>query len=385
MTRRLARQRKSITIGLLSLMLSIGCETQMDPENTESLESITQSASPLKRVETALAERCLSQSIDAARVCQNLDRDRSDCLIVSQLERKACAHGQANARPQAAGRLVAREILERPEPGQEQQRRQSQEQPEAQVRRAPEVEDAERAPNADEQDDDDAEPAQRITCRHYCSNLGRRAYDGCIARNGDQRRCRQFASDRITECVERNCFDNQDEQPEDEVDADADEDVPVEPITCDDACQRRARAFFDSCVERGGDERRCGHAARELLTNCTERCIAERPEPRIPTCQDRCRQIARDQFNRCVSGGHAERVCRQRVGISLNRCMDRCDGGDEGAEETDDDVESNDSIEPTCTDRCGRNARAQYRRCIANGGAQRACREESAPTLYNMR
>ena len=74
--------------------------------------------------------------------------------------------------------------------GQEQQRRQSQEQPEAQVRRS-EVEDAERAPNADEQDDDDAEPAQRITCRHYCSNLGRRAYDGCIARNGDQRRCRQ--------------------------------------------------------------------------------------------------------------------------------------------------------------------------------------------------
>ena len=142
---------------------------------------------------------------------------------------------------------------------------------------------------------------------------------------------------------------------------------------------------FGACVERGGDERRCGHAAREFLSNCAARCIAERPEPPIATCQDRCRQGARDRFEECVSSGNEERACRERVSIALNRCLDQCDEPGEGDDESDDDAngDAEDVSEPRCTDRCGQHARAQYRRCVANGGEQRACRDR-AHRLYTM-
>jgi hypothetical protein len=139
---------------------------------------------------------------------------------------------------------------------------------------------------------------------------------------------------------------------------------------CAEACRAEARAMLDKCLAAGMVPADCEARAAEF----EQRCIAERCGTILPpdpvTCEQRCELAARAEYERCLANGGRPEACKERYTTVLNACL-----------------EANCNVVPpppppaTCEERCELAAREALQACMANGGSDVDCKAVFAQTF----
>ena len=132
--------------------------------------------------------------------------------------------------------------------------------------------------------------------------------------------------------------------------------------SCMEVCREQAEAAFNECraEPRNGSWEECAREAHAAF----ETCVAANcppPPPPPPTCEDACKNRAREFFQTCVSdcvtAGGTEEHCREACGPQAREQLRTC-------------LETECGIVPSCEEVCTR----QAGECLAGGGDPAECR-----------
>ena len=182
-------------------------------------------------------------------------------------------------------------------------------------------------------------------------------------------RCRAHAHESFLDCVEtgrdeRVCRDYAGNIFESCIEERCEEPVEPAPVTCEDKCRAMGHNAFDRCVESGRRPVMCRAYASRLIQNCIKtRCasvITPRPGPRPQNTI--CETRARAAHGRCIRSGRSPDVCSEYAHRVHAACVNA---------ETDEDLDS--SEEEDSETACGRRARGIFAQCINNGGSRLRC------------
>ncbi|MGB0646081.1 MAG: hypothetical protein ACPGQS_02840 [Bradymonadia bacterium] len=282
-----------------------------------------------------------------------------------------------------------------------------------------------------------------------CLSEDARLFDACTDTRSDDRACRESLQDARSRCdalsqsdereptresteadradrpdserpereTERDTVENDDlSRITDARDVESDDDVDID--TCESRCRAHAHESFLDCVETGRDERVCRDYAGNIFESCIEERCEEPEEPAPLTCEDKCRAMGHNAFDRCVESGRRPVMCRAYASRLIQNCIKtrcapvitprpgpsprpqnatcetraraahgRCIRSGRPADvcseyahrvhaacvnaETDDDVDESDDEDAETA--CGRRARGLFAQCINNGGSRLRC------------
>jgi len=187
-----------------------------------------------------------------------------------------------------------------------------------------------------------------VTCEARCKRHAEEVEKECIHGGGSAEECAERRKAALDECL-KGC-----ERP-----------VDPAPVTCEEACEHRRATFLQSCIESGGRPERCEHEADELFRACLSGC--DRP-PEPSPCDERCDRYRDAVYRACIAAGLGEDFCKGEADAARERCVRACEHpplSGPGA---------------SCGDRCAELAKAAFHRCMAAGGERAACERRARET-----
>lgn len=208
------------------------------------------------------------------------------------------------------------------------------------------------------------------TCRGRCEQLGREAYERCIAGGGGPDACERQAAEVREGCIRRECEPTRTATPGSNIGT---------PETCEGRCEARRRDVLAACLAAGRGPDVCEREANSARELCLRECEPTRtPTPATgatpATCEGRCAAVGRETYERCIASGRGADACEAEATAARNRCLNAC-GPDRTATPADRPPEA---TPVGCEARCGDRARQAYEACIAAGRGPDVCEAEAA-------
>jgi len=178
-------------------------------------------------------------------------------------------------------------------------------------------------------------------CEEVCKHRAEEFYHTCVNNGVDPERCALEARDLLHECLENNCS---------------------RPPDCEEACRDGAEKKFHECMAEDVDpkntEEECAHRARAFL----EACLVDKCN-HLPSCEERCRMAAADEFRDCMLGGGTIEACAADALATMNSCIANC------------------GEPPTCEEACRARVAELVAHCIVETGDIAGCAEDGAAKL----
>ena len=132
------------------------------------------------------------------------------------------------------------------------------------------------------------------------------------------------------------------------------------PPACGAHCRHMGRDVYETCVADGGSEEECHETAKEAANLCrSENQCGPPPPPPPPSCLDLCRHVGRHGFRNCLAAGGDEEQCAEQTWQFVTDCV----------------VTQCNAPPPPCGEFCHNAGRRVFRGCMEDSGAEEECRD----------
>jgi hypothetical protein len=189
-------------------------------------------------------------------------------------------------------------------------------------------------------------PEPTPTCQQNCERKAKAVLDACLAAGTDPALCQAKYQAALAECLPT-CtpFSRPTRTPT------ATATATDLPLTCQQACERKAKAVLDECLASGLGEEECKAKAEAVLTECSATCP--------PTCEQTCRDKAAAVREACLAAGGTPEDCEKQALATLQECLQGCS-----------------TVGNLCLARCQALGERVFAECTATGASAEACREK---------